>query len=891
MTALPADDDGGGGGGGIVTGTGTGTGNVVPADLNDEMSRSYLEYALSVIYGRALPDVRDGLKPVHRRILHAMNQLNLSPDSSYRKCARVVGDVLGRYHPHGDVAVYDALVRLAQPFSMRAPLVDGHGNFGSVDNDPPAAMRYTECRLTALSKEALLADIDRDTVGFAPNFDGSESEPTVLPARVPNLLLNGSSGIAVGMATNVPPHNLRELVSALHAMIADPELSDAELERHVPAPDFPTGGFIMGLAGSRALHHNGQGSVIIRSRTSFETIRAKGRPAREAIVVSELPYQTNKAALLERIAEMVNEKKLEGIADLRDESDREGMRVVIEVKRDADRGVVLNNLFKKTALQTSFGGNMLALVGRYPTRLSLRRALQAFLDFRAEVVRRRAQFDLSKARERGHVVQGLLTALRQLDAVIETVRGASDVGAARAALTAPDGRFALSERQADAILSMQLRRLTQLESHRLEAEHADLVARIADLEDVLARRERVMSIISRELDEVKRAHGAPRRSEIMLGDGELSDLDMIANDRSVVLVTRKGYVKRMPLREFEAQHRGTRGKSGAKMREDDTVAHFFSCHDHDTVLAISTRGVAYGLRAFQIPLGSRVSRGVPLSAIVPALASTASGGYDGGDEGAGAARRDEQGDAACLASIVPVHEFRDDAFLVLLTKRGWVKKTPLAAFASMTARGLIVISLGDGDELRWVRHCSADDTIVMASTSGRAVRFRTDEHQLRPTGRQSRGVRSMRLRPGDSIADMDILHDADARDASLLAITRQGMGKRVRAQDFRVQSRGCMGVTAIKFKGGARSKDRLVSLRMVQPDDEVVLITKRGTLVRQQAGGVSVQGRPATGVCVQRLDDADMVAHISVAPAALEVIGGVAVGGDEDEDEDGGEKR
>jgi DNA gyrase subunit A len=806
-----------------------------------------LEYALSVIHARALPDARDGLKPVHRRILYAMSQLHLDPESPYRKCARVVGEVLGKYHPHGDTAVYDALVRMAQPFSMREPLIDGQGNLGSVDGDKAAAMRYTECRLTQMSKQTLLADIDYDTVDMVPNFDASDTEPTVLPARIPQLLLNGSSGIAVGMATNIPPHNLHELVTALQAMIKNPNILDVELEALVPAPDFPTGGIIIGLRGARDLHRTGQGAVVLRARTSFETIRAKNRPVREAIIVTELPYQVNKALLLERIAALVNEKKLDGIADLRDESDRQGMRVVIELKRDADKNVVLNQLFKKTALQSAFNGNMLALVGRRPQKLTLRRALEVFLEHRIQVIERRCRFELGKAREREHVVQGLLIALRDIDAIIRIVRGAADASLARKALMDAQGAFGLTERQADAILSMQLRRLTQLEMGRLEQEHQELVTRIGELEDTLARRELVMGIISRELAEIQKTFGSARRSTISLEELELSDLDMIPNEESVIIATKQGYVKRIALREFEAQRRGTRGKAAARIREDDQVSHFFTCNDHDTILAISQRGIAYAIRAFQIPYASRTARGTPLSSLLPV--------FDVSDGNT----------AAGLAAIIPISVFAPDQHLLLLTQQGWVKKTPLSAFENMNARGLIVMNVRDSDTLRWVRLCSSNDSIIIASTGGRAVRFSASDEQLRASGRRTQGVRSMALRNDDSIADVDVIDGREGAQADhyLVAITEQGYGKRIRVDEFRTQLRGGMGVRVTKFKGHVQ--DRLVCLRCADPKAEIVLITQRGTVVRVPCDSISMQSRQATGVCVQRLDPDDRIAQVSFA--------------------------
>nr|MCU0515910.1 DNA topoisomerase (ATP-hydrolyzing) subunit A [Oscillatoria sp. Prado101] len=587
---------------------------IIPTDLRNEMSRSYLEYAMSVIVGRALPDARDGLKPVHRRILYAMHELGLTPDRPFRKCARVVGEVLGKYHPHGDTAVYDALVRMAQDFSMRSPLIDGHGNFGSIDDDPPAAMRYTECRLKPLTSEAMLRDIDSETVDFGDNFDGSQQEPLVMPARIPQLLLNGSSGIAVGMATNIPPHNLGELVDGSIALIRNPEITDAQLMQYIPGPDFPTGGQILGVTGIREAYTSGRGSITMRGVATIETIEHRGRPDREAIIITELPYQTNKAALVEKIAELVNDKRIEGIADIRDESDRDGMRIVIELKRDAYPRVVLNNLYKQTTLQANFGANMLALVNGEPQLLTIKQFLSVFLEFRIEAITRRTQYELRKAEERDHLLQGLLIALANLDAIIRLIRSATDTASARQELME---NFGLSEAQADAILQMQLRRLTALEAEKIRQEHEDLQAQIADLQDILAKRERILGIIEAEATELKNKFATPRRTVIEHAEGEIDDTDLIANEKALILLTEQGYIKRMPVSTFEAQNRGTRGKAANKMKDDDGIEHFLTCCDHDSVLFFSERGVVYCLSAYQIPTGSRTARGVPIVQMLP----------------------------------------------------------------------------------------------------------------------------------------------------------------------------------------------------------------------------------------------------------------------------------
>lgn len=841
---------------------------IISTDLRNEMSRSYLEYAMSVIVGRALPDARDGLKPVHRRILYAMHELGLSADRPFRKCARVVGEVLGKYHPHGDTAVYDALVRMAQSFSMRLPLINGHGNFGSVDNDPPAAMRYTECRLQALTSNALLQDIESETVGFADNFDGSQQEPVVLPARIPQLLLNGSSGIAVGMATNIPPHNLGELVDGLIALIYQPDISDEELWSHIPGPDFPTGGQILGTSGIRDAYRTGRGSVTMRGVAAIETIEQRGRPDREAIIVTELPYQTNKAALIEKIAELVNDRRLDGISDIRDESDRNGMRIVIELKRDAYPQVVLNNLYKQTPIQNNFGVNMLALVDGEPQLLSIKRMLEVFLEFRIETITRRTQYLLRRAQERDHLLQGLLIALGHLDDIIQLIRAAADTPTAKQQLME---RLSLSDTQADAILQMQLRRLTALEAEKIQREHEALQAEISDLEDILARRERVLNIIETEANELKQTFSTPRMTAIEHTLGDLEDMDLIANEQAIILLTEQGYLKRMPVSTFEAQNRATRGKAGARMKDDDGVEHFISCCDHDSILFFSDRGVTYCLKAYQIPATSRTARGIPIVQMLPIP-------------------RDEK-----ITSLVPVSEFTDDEYLVMLTRGGYVKKTMLSAFSNIRANGLIAISLEDGDQLRWVRRAREEDSIIIGSRRGMTIHFRTDHEQLRPLGRPTRGVRSMSLRGDDELISMDILPgstldkigealvaeaDDDASSPEegpcpeegpwVLVITTEGLGKRVPVSQFRLQKRAGMGLRAIKFR---KKNDQMAALRIVDDADELIIATNRGIVIRQAVNAISCQSRAATGVQVQRLDDDDAIAGIAIVPPLEEEEG------------------
>ena len=843
---------------------------IIPTDLRNEMSRSYLEYAMSVIVGRALPDARDGLKPVHRRILYAMYELGLTPDRPFRKCARVVGEVLGKYHPHGDTAVYDALVRMAQDFSMRDPLINGHGNFGSVDNDPPAAMRYTECRLQSLATNSLLRDIEADTVDFIDNFDGSQQEPTVLPSRIPQLLLNGSSGIAVGMATNIPPHNLGELIDGTIALVQNPDLGNGELMRYIPGPDFPTGAQILGRSGIRDAYHSGRGSITMRGVCNIETVEARGRQDREAIIVTQLPYQTNKAALIERIAELVNDKKIEGIADIRDESDRDGMRIVIELKRDAYPRVVLNNLYKQTPLQANFGANMLALVNGEPQLLTLKDFLKVFIEFRVETITRRTRYELRKAEERDHLLQGLLIALGNLDAVIRLIRGAADTASAKTVLVE---EFGLSEVQADAILQMQLRRLTALEAEKIQAEHEELQVKIADLNDILARRERIDAIIVEELTQIKTLHASPRRTEIVQDDGEIVDRDLIANEQAIILLTEQGYIKRMPANTFGTQNRATRGKAAAKIKEDDGVEHFISCCDHDQILFFSDRGVVYSLNAYQIPVASRTARGMPIVQMLPIP-------------------KDEK-----ITSLAAVSEFSEDSYFIMLTRQGFIKKTALSAFSNIRANGLIAISLTEGDQLRWVRLAKEEDSIILGSRNGMAIHFRADSEQLRAIGRAAKGVKSMKLRSGDELISMDILSSqivagiaseedlpeeemvenldlAETEELTeevqgpwLLAITSGGFGKRVPVTQFRLQRRAGMGVKAIRFKS---SGDRLVSLQVVNQEDELMLVTNRGIIIRQAADAISPQSRMATGVRVQRLDEDDAIAAVALVPPLAE---------------------
>jgi len=831
---------------------------IIQTDLRNEMSRSYLEYAMSVIVGRALPDARDGLKPVHRRILYAMYELGLTSGRPYRKCARVVGEVLGKYHPHGDTAVYDALVRMAQDFSMRMPLIDGHGNFGSVDNDPPAAMRYTESRLQSLTDESLLEDIESETVDFADNFDGSQQEPTVLPARIPQLLLNGSSGIAVGMATNIPPHNLGELINGLKSIINNPSIEDRELFEIIKGPDFPTGGQILGRDGIRETFKTGRGSITMRGVANIEQIKSPGRAEKDAVIITELPFQTNKAALIERIADLVNEKKLEGISDIRDESDRDGMRIVIELKRDAYPQVVLNNLFKLTPLQNNFSANILALVKGEPTTLSLRKMLDVFLDFRVETIRRRTGFLLKKAEDRDHIVKGLLLALGSMDEIINLIRSAKDSISAREKLQTD---HELSSIQADAILQMQLRRLTALEADKIKGEHNELTQKINLYQQILNSKERIFEIILEEINKIDEKFSSPRKTEILDLGGGLDDIDLIANDRSVVLLTEAGYLKRMPVNDFESTSRGSRGKAGTKTKEDDDVKLFISCNDHDTLLLFSDRGVAYALPAYRVPMSSRTAKGTPSVQLLPIP-------------------REEK-----ITSIVAVDSFVDDHYLLMLTKAGFIKRTALSAFSKIRSNGLIAINLEDGDALTWVRLSKEGDSVLIGSKTGMAIHFRLDINELRPLGRTARGVKSMNLREGDNLVSMDVLTSnlvdqlAKIEDSTedlddnveenssdgpwVLIASAFGLGKRVPVTQFRLQKRAGMGLRAIKFR---IKDDQLVCLKVLGEGEELLLVTEKGVIVRTNADKISQQSRAATGVKLQRLDDGDHLSEVVLVP-------------------------
>ena len=818
-------------------------GKIITTDLNSEMSRSYMEYAMSVIYGRALPDLRDGLKPVHRRILFAMNELGLNPDTPFRKCARVVGEVLGKYHPHGDNAVYDALVRMAQDFSMRSILISGHGNFGSIDHDPPAAMRYTECKISKLSKEIILKDIGKKTTDFVNNFDGSCCEPSVLPSSVPTILLNGSSGIAVGMATNIPPHNLTEIIQGVSFLVENPEMDENDLLNLIPAPDFPTGGSIIGLNGCSQLYKNGQGSVVIRGKTHFESFSTSSKNKKQVIIITELPFQINKTSLITKIAELVNEKILEGIVDLRDESDRNGVRIVIELKKDSNREVILNNLFKKTPLQTSFGGHILALVGQQPATLGLRNLLLLFIQFRKKTIRRRLQFELNDSIEKNHLIKGLILTLNSIEFVLQVVRQSKNNTEAKIILM----ESGLTQNQSDAILNIQLRRLTRLESDKLKNEFELLNSNIKNLKKPLVFQEELNEIIKKELMETSKAYGMPRRTNVIHSktSGSIEEIEMIDNNPTIVMVT-KLFIKRMVVETFESQARGTRGKKGVSIQENDEISHFFSCYNHDTILCVSQSGIAFAFRAFQIPISRRTSKGVSITNFLPNIP------------------------LGNISSIIPVSNFSSSEFLILLTRKGMIKKTPLLAFKNITARGLTVLKLEENDELCWVRKCTVQDSILISTKNGKALRFFTNETQLRATGRNSKGVRSMGIEINDKIIDMDVLsaNKIAENNSYILAITINGYGKRILYSDLRIQNRGGKGVTIIKWK--QKDNDELLCLRFCAQDQEILMTTQKGTIVRQKTEAIAIQKKNARGVKVQKLIEGDFVSKVSLVSDTLE---------------------
>jgi DNA gyrase subunit A len=802
---------------------------ILPRLIHEEVQESFINYSMSVIVARALPDVRDGLKPVHRRVLYAMNELGLVPGRPYKKSATVVGDVLGKYHPHGDSSVYDALVRMVQDFSLRYPLVDGQGNFGSVDGDNAAAYRYTEARLTRIATE-MLGDIDKNTVDFQPNFDDRLQEPRVLPSAMPNLLVNGSSGIAVGMATNIPPHNLREVTSALVALIENPDLPGSALRKYIKGPDFPTAGYIYGTAGITDYQETGRGRIVMRARAVIEERESSNRAQ---IVVTELPYQVNKAKLLVDIRDQVREGKLEGISDLRDESDRDGMRMVIELKRDSIPRVVLNQLYKHTAMQSTFGVIMLALVpdsvtGQLvPKVLPLKDVLMHFIAHRHEVVVRRTQFEMDKALEREHILEGLKIAVDNIDAVIKLIRAAKDTPTASTQL---QSRFKLSERQAEAILNMRLAKLTGLEIEKLEAELKDLRAFITEMRDILASRPRRMKIIREELEKVNETFGDERRSEITSDQGEFSIEDLIAEEDMVITISHTGYIKRTSTSTYRKQRRGGRGLNGQGLKEEDFIEHLFIGSTHDYILCFTDDGRCFWLKVHEIPQAGRASKGKPIVNLINVQPDTQ------------------------IRAVVPVREFGDTQSLLFCTRRGTVKKTALSAYANPRANGIKAIKIEAGDELIDVQVTSGTNDVVLATKHGLSVRFH--EKDVREMGRDTTGVKGIELRPDDAVVGMVVIK----REATLLVVTEKGLGKCSHIDDYRVQKRGGKGIITVNRTD--KTGD-VVSLMEVLPEDEIMLITKHGVIIRSSVSQVRVTGRIAQGVKLVNLDDGDLVTAVA----------------------------
>ncbi len=825
----------------------------LPVSLEEEMRRSYLDYAMSVIVGRALPDVRDGLKPVHRRVLFAMHEAGNHWNRAYVKCARVVGEVMGKYHPHGDSAIYDTLVRMAQDFSLRYTLIDGQGNFGSIDGDNAAAMRYTECRLDRIAAE-LLADIDKETVNFVPNYDGKEREPSVLPSKLPNLLVNGSAGIAVGMATNVPPHNLSEVVDGCLALLRRPETTVDELIELIPAPDFPTAGIIYGLDGVREGYRTGRGRVVMRAKTHFEEI---DKGARTAIIVDELPYQVNKRVLLERIGEMVNDKRIEGISDIRDESDKSGMRVVFELKRNEVPEVVLNNLYKQTQLQDTFGVNMVALVDGQPRLLNLKQMIEAFIAHRREVVTRRTVFELKEARKRGHVLEGLAVALANIDEFIAIIKAAPTPPVAKTELMArawdsslvremltrsvadvsayrpegleeryglqADGLYRLSEEQAEQILQMRLQRLTGLEQDKIVNEYREIMATIADLLDILARPERITDIIADELLALKSEFGDARKSEIVRSAQDLMTEDLIAREDMVVTLSHAGYIKSQPLADYRAQKRGGRGKQAATMREDDWIDQLFIANTHDTILCFSNRGRLYWLKVWEVPQGARTARGKPIVNMFPLA-------------------EDEK-----ITVVLPISQYDELHFVFMATAMGTVKKTALTDFSNPRKAGIIAVDLDPGDYLIGAAITDGKNDVMLFSDAGKAVRF--DEQDVRPMGRNARGVRGMALEPGQNVIAMLVAED---ETQSVLTATENGYGKRTSIVEYTRHGRGTKGMIAIQQ---SERNGKVVAATLVRPHDEIMLITDTGVLVRTRVSEIRELGRATQGVTLIALDE------------------------------------
>lgn len=784
-------------------------------NISQEMRESFLDYAMSVIVSRALPDVRDGLKPVHRRILYAMHDLGMHSDKPYKKSARIVGDVIGKYHPHGDSAVYETMVRMAQDFNYRYMLVDGHGNFGSVDGDSAAAMRYTEARMSKISME-LLRDINKDTIDYQDNYDGEEREPVVLPARFPNLLVNGTSGIAVGMATNIPPHQLGEVIDGVLAVSEDPEITIQELMDIIPGPDFPTAGIILGRSGIRKAYETGRGSITLRAKVEIEQ-KANGK---EVIIVNEIPYQVNKAKLIERIAELVRDKKIDGITDLRDESDREGMRIVIEVRKDANASVLLNNLYKQTAMQTSFGINLLALVDGEPKVLNLKQCLVHYLDHQKVVIRRRTEFELRKAEARAHILEGLRIALDHLDEVIALIRSSQTTEIAREGLMS---KFNLSDKQAQAILDMRLQRLTGLEREKIEDEYASLVKLIGELKAILADEEKILEIIREELTEIKDRFNDDRRTEIVAGGIEqIEDEDLIPRENIVLTLTHKGYIKRLPVSTYRAQKRGGRGIQGMGTNEDDFVEHLITTCTHDTILFFTNKGKVYRAKGYEIPEFSRTAKGIPIINLL-------------------GIEKDEW-----VNAIIPVEEFADDWFLFFTTKMGISKRSPLSSFAHIRNNGLIALNLREDDELISVRLTDGSKEIIIGTSNGLLIRF--PETDVRSMGRTATGVKGISLNGNDEVVGMEVLEER----SQILIVTKNGYGKRTPSEEYRIQGRGGKGIKTCNI---TEKNGNLVSMRAVTGEEDLMLITTGGVLIRMAVSDISIMGRNTQGVRLIRLDE------------------------------------
>ena len=808
---------------------------LINVEVNNEVKKSFIAYAMAVNVSRAIPDVRDGMKPVHRRILYAMHDMGLTSDKGYKKCAKIVGEVLGKYHPHGDSSVYDALVRLAQDFAINFPLVDGHGNFGSVDGDKAAAYRYTEARLSKLSNE-MLREIDKNTVDFYPNFDDTEMQPVVLPSRIPNILVNGADGIAVGMATNIPPHNLAECINGCIALMDNPDITVEELMEYIPAPDYPTGGVLMGRAGIRQAYRTGKGGYVLRAKCEIQEFN---NGTRERIVATELPYQVNKAMLIKNIADLVKDKRIEGISDVRDESDRHGLRIVIELKKDVNAQVVLNTLYKHTSLQVKDGIILLALVDGEPKVLGLKEILERYIAHQEDVIVRRTKYDLAKTEEREHIVKGLVIALANIDRVIEIIRQSADKNSACAALV---NEFLLSDKQANAILEMRLQRLTSMEVEKLNEELVELDNTIADLKDILANEARVKAIIRNDMEEIQEKYPSPRKTELSYDYGDIDEADMIPVEDIVVSLTHHGYVKRVPVAEYRTQRRGGKGVTAHKPKEEDFVDNMFVASTHDDILFFTNEGKVYSLKGYHLPVGTRIARG---RAIVNVL---------------------QLGDNEKVHAMIQVKP-NTEGYIMLATKNGLIKKTALTEFANIRKVGKIAINIVDGDELISVQLTNGQDEIIVASHEGKCIRF--SEQDVRAMGRDTQGVKSMTLNKGDYVVDMSVIKDG----YEVITMTENGYGKRSGIEDYRLQSRGGKGVKAGNFTA---KTGKLVNLKLISSNEDIMIITSNGTIIRVAADDISTIGRDTQGVRVMRIDDGTTVSKIAISPK-----------GDEDEEIDG----